>query len=399
MGKYNTPGTGSPTGTPSSVGPQFNTFYYDRNAIIEAEKEQFFLPLADAKNMPKHYGKEIRMFHYLPLLDDRNINDQGLDASGAQIANGNLYGSSKDIGTITSRIPALTENGGRVNRVGFKRMEIKGDIKKLGFFFEFTDEEIMFDTDEELYEHYSAELVKGASQISEALLQVDLLLGAGVVQYPGSATNDGEMSAEVSLPSIIDYDDLSALATELYNNRTPLQTTVIKGSRMTDTRTISAGRVMYIGSELESTVKRITDPFGNPAFIPVSQYADAGDVLNGEIGTVDQFRIVVVPEMLHWAGAGASVGTNPGYRATDGKYDIFPMLVVGDKSFVSIGFQHDGKSKESVKFKIHTKMPGKETADRNDPFGEMGFSSIKWWYGTVIPRPERLAVAKSLARR
>jgi N4-gp56 family major capsid protein len=50
-----------------------------------------------------------------------------------------------------------------------------------------------------------------------------------------------------------------------------------------------------------------------------------------------------------------------------------------------------------MKFKITTKMPGKETADRTDPYGEMGFSSIKWYHGTMILRPERLAVVKTLA--
>ena len=44
-----------------------------------------------------------------------------------------------------------------------------------------------------------------------------------------------------------------------------------------------------------------------------------------------------------------------------------------------------------------TKMPGRETADRNEPYGETGFSSIKWYYGILIRRPERLAVAKVVA--
>jgi N4-gp56 family major capsid protein len=102
--------------------------------------------------------------------------------------------------------------------------------------------------------------------------------------------------------------------------------------------------------------------------------------LNGEIDTIEQFRIVVVPEMLNWAGAGAAVGVNAGYRSTGDKYDVFPMLVVGDASFTTIGFQTDGKT---VKFKITTKMPGEKTADRTDLYGEVGFSSIKWYYGTL----------------
>lgn len=312
------------------------------------------------------------------------------------MTDGNLYGSSRDVGKITSRIPTLTEVGGRVNRVGFTRLEREGSITKLGFFTEFTQESFDFDSDEDLYMHLSREMVTGATQLAEALLQVDLLAAAGVTVYAGAATMDSEITAEGATASIVDYDDLDRLNTILFDNRTPKQTKIIAGSRMIDTMTINAGRVMFIGSELESTVKRMTDPFGNAAFIPVNQYADAGTIMNGEIGTVDQFRIVVVPEMLHWEGAGAAEGTNPGYRATGGNYDVFPMLVVGDASFTSIGFQTDGKT---VKFKITTKMPGEKTADRSDPYGETGFSSIKWYYGTLILRPERIAIIKTVARQ
>jgi N4-gp56 family major capsid protein len=152
--------------------------------------------------------------------------------------------------------------------------------------------------------------------------------------------------------------------------------------------------VMFIGSELVPTFKGLTDLFGNAAFIPVQQYGDAGTVLNGEIGAVDAFRVVQVPEMLHWAGAGAAVAVNPGYRETDDNYDVYPVLVVGEDSFTTIGFQTDGKT---VKFSVMTKMPGRETADRNDPYGETGFSSIKWYYGILIKRPERIGLFKCVA--
>jgi len=101
-----------------------------------------------------------------------------------------------------------------------------------------------------------------------------------------------------------------------------------------------------------------------------------------------------VPEMLHWAGAGAAVGTNPGYRATGANYDVYPLLVIGEDSFTTIGFQTDGKT---VKFSVLTKMPGAETADRNDPYGETGFSSIKWYYGMLVKRPERIATIRCVA--
>lgn len=401
MLNYNAPGS-TASGTASDIegggSSQMNTFFWLKKALIESRKDQFFMPLASTINMPKHYGKTIKVYEYVPLLDDRNVNDMGLDASGATIANGNLYGSSKDIGNITSKLPVLTENGGRVNRVGFTRLQREGSIQKFGFFTEFTQESLDFDSDDGLKDHLSRELLNGAVQLTEAVLQKDLLAAAGTVLYTGVAVSNATITGEGANISLVDYADLMRLDQMLTDNRTPKHTTVITGSRLEDTRTIPAARIMFIGSELVPVVKGMKDLFNEKAFIAVQHYGDAGTILNGEIGTVDAFRIVQVPEMLHWAGVGAVETTNPGYRSTDlgaeTRYDVFPMLVLGDDSWTTIGFQTDGKS---VKFSVLTKMPGKETADRNDPYGETGFSSIKWYYGLLVKRPERIGLIKTVA--
>jgi N4-gp56 family major capsid protein len=404
MLNYNAPVDGQKSTIDGAGSDQMHTFFWLKKALIESRKEQYFMPMASTISMPKNMGKSIKVYEYVPLLDERNINDQGIDATGATIVNGNLYGSSKDIGTITAKLPVLTENGGRVNRVGFTRISREGSLHKFGFFTEFTQESLDFDSDADLMDHLARELMNGAVQLTEAVLQKDLLSAAGVIVYSGAATSNATITGETSgtnpvIPaSIVTYKNLMRLDAILTDNRTPKQTKVITGSRLIDTKTLPAGRVMFIGSELVPLIRGMTDLFGNAAFIPVQQYGDAGTIMNGEIGTVDAFRVVQVPEMLNWAGAGAVVGTNPGYRtSTVGgfeRYDVFPMLIIGDDAFTTIGFQTDGKT---VKFSVMTKMPGKETADRNDPYGETGFSSIKWYYGILIKRPERIALLKTVA--
>lgn len=462
-------------GTKSSIGNQLRTDFLIRKALIDAVKEQYFTQLADVTAMPKHMGKKIKLYHYLPLLSDANINDQGIDAAGltvpvektiviftgkfyndkngyfavgsgadsaaattaaqtkaiailvklgftnaayatikaAAIAGGwnvddtnaavpntgNLYGSSKDVGTIVGKLPVLSETGGRVNRVGFRRIEIEGEITKLGFFDEYTQESLDFDTDEDLMTHINREMLNGATEITEDALQIDLLNGAGTIRYAGGAMSNATVSAEAGLPGgvcEVDYQDLMRLSIDLDNNRTPKKTTIITGSRMVDTLTIDAARILFIGSELIPTIKSMKDLHNNPAFIPIQKYAAATETFRGEIGSVDQFRIVVVPEMMNWTGAGATAtGGGNGYRETGGKYDVYPLLHVGEGSFTTIGFQTEGKS---FKFTITHKAPGRETADRSDPYGETGFMSIKWYYGTMILRPERIALIKSVAR-
>lgn len=407
MLNYNAPIDGSKSSIDGSGSDQMNSFYWLRKSLIEARREQFFMPLASVTNMPKNFGKTIKVYEYIPLLDVRNVNDQGIDAAGATIANGNLYGSSKDIGTITGKLPLVGENGGRVNRVGFTRLQREGTLHKFGFFYEFTQESMDFDSDDMLKDHLSRELMNGATKITEDVLQKDLLASAGVILYAGVAVSPATITGEITpaagpdpeLPaSLLSYKNIMRLSSILDENRTPKQTTVISGSRFVDTKVIGSGRIAYIGSELAPVVMELKDSFGNPAFVAVQHYSDAGTIMNGEIGSVGPLRFVQVPDMLHWAGVGATVVDNPGYRSTVvgglDKYDVYPVLVVGDQSFTTLGFQTNGKT---VNFTVMTKMPGRETADRNDPYGETGFSSMKWYYGVLVTRPERIALIKTVA--
>lgn len=376
-------------GSASNIGPQHRTDHHLKKALIEAVKEEYFGQLASSKAMPKNMGKTMKLFHYLPLLDDRNINDQGIDAAGATIADGNLYGSSKDIGTIQAKIPLLSENGGRVNRVGFKRLSLEGKIEKMGFFDEYTQESLDFDTDSELMTHVNREMVVGADQLTEAMLQSDIINAAGVWKYAGAAT----MNSEIGPADEVTYDDLVKLGIDLDNNRTPKQTKVITGTRIIDTKVVSGGRIMYVASELIPTLMAMKDYHNEKAFVEVKHYASAGNTIRGEVGSIAGFRIVSPLEMQRWEGAGA-LGDGSSYE-TGGNVDVFPMLVVGDESFATIGFQTDGKT---VKFKIIHKKPGEETADRNDPFGETGFMAIKWYYGFLPLRPERIALMLTAAK-
>jgi N4-gp56 family major capsid protein len=143
-------------------------------------------------------------------------------------------------------------------------------------------------------------------------------------------------------------------------------------------------------------MERMKDYHNERAWIPVEKYSQAGMMARGEEGTAGKFRFIVVPEMMHWAGAGAAVTANEGFMETDGNYDVFPLLAIGEKSFTTIGFQTDGKT---VKFSIkHVKPESDVSYGHHDPFGEKGFMSIKWYYGFMPLRPERIALIKSVAR-
>ena len=452
----------NPNTTPSTMGTQHITQYYYKKALISAKKEMYFSPLADVRSMPKHFGKKIVQYLYVPLLDERNINDQGLDAAGAVLdisrhyvtlprttmtfvdttaattaanainaiqagvatvtganvtvtktnligatlaqadavlaavggavrvqGSGNLYGGAKDVGVIPGKMPLLSETGGKVNRVGFTRLTLEGTFRNFGFYYEYTEDSLQFDTDEELEEHVSREAIRGANQIVEDNIQIDLLNSAGTVVYAGTATTN----ATVSDTSRLTYRKILDLSLKLDDVDTPKQTTIMTGTRMQDTVTIPSARVAFIGSELVPTLRGMKDLHNSPAFIPVQKYAAGTTVLNGEIGMIDQLRFVQVPRMFSWKGAGAAHNGST-VRVTAGQVDVYPVLVVGDESFTTIGFQTSGKT---VKFDLINKKPGRETAAIDNPYGKLGFASIQWWYGFMALRPERIGLIRTAA--
>ena len=370
---------------------QLNPHVFERKALIEAQNEMYFSQLADTTNMPKNSGTQIKQYRHVPVIDDRNKGGWGLDARGVRYENGNLYGSSKDIGLISDKFPVLGELGGRVNKIDFTRLELVSNLTKFGMFYEFSADAERFDTEADLISHCSRELMNTAVQVYEDKLQIDLLTNAGTVKYAGSATQASELAEGMELS----YAGLIKLGIDLDKTRTPKQTEIITGTRMIDTKVLPACRIAYVGSELIPSLMAMKDYHNEAAWLPVEKYAGGTTLLNGEFGAIAGFRIIVVPNMFKWGGAGANA-TNATYYNTNGKYDVFPFLVVGDKAFTTVGFQTDGKTN---KFKIITKGAGGEaTATRDEPYGETGFSSMKWFYGFMPQFIERMALIKVVAK-
>lgn len=489
---YGSPGNVYGNGQNSSIGEQIVPFWARRQALVEAAPKMVFSSQARRVTMPSHSGKTLKSNHYIPILHDANMNDQGIDAQGlttqrqhtitmvppgydaAEIVavelvageshntanlhtieyavgygasagaaktaaeadalvilvekygiafntdfattaadarsadwvidetisdvpvGGNLYGSSRDVGRILGRLPTLNEEGGRVNRVGFTRVVIEASLVHFGFFSEYTEDAMLFDSDKDLLMHYTRESTVAAVQMYEDTLQLDLLHSAGVIRFPGAATSWATVTGETGSATLITYDDIRRTLIALDNNHCPKHTTMIKGSRMTDTVTVKAARYAYIGPELQTQIEDMENAKGENVFRHVHQYADAGNVREGEIGQIDGLRFIVNQEMQHFGGAGATVSSNGGYRETGGKYDVFPILIVGDEAFSTFGLQWNGKD-EQTKFHMIHKKPGDAIADRANPFGLVGFMSTRWRYGTILERPERIALLLTVA--
>ena len=302
-----------------------------------------------------------------------------------------LYGGSKDVGAISKRLPALSEEGGLVNGIGYSRTTLEGTIAEQGFFSTYTEDSMQFDTDDQLLDHIMTEALIAANELVEDNIQLDLLGAAGIELFAGGVTTIAAIDGNAAAGCIVTYKDLLKMNITLDDNKCPKSTKLISGSRMIDTKVVSAARYCYFGSELLQTLEGMVDLHGNPAWKEVASYARAGNVAVGEEGAIGRTRFIVAPEMMLWEGGGADASTNDQACAvtdvggTD-HFNVAPMLFVGSGAFSTLSFNSSGKS---VKFSIIHKKPGVDTADAyNDPYGKLGFMSLRFWYGSLVLRNE-----------
>lgn len=106
-------------------------------------------------------------------------------------------------------------------------------------------------------------------------------------------------------------------------------------------------------------------------FIPSTHYAASEKRLPGEVGKVDQFRIILTGMFDPWQAAGTSNSTQTTYLTSltsgTGSPDIFPMIVVAQNGYAIVPLQgYDAVD-------IAVMNPGIATKD--DPHGLIGFSS------------------------
>ena len=417
--KFNTGGFNPAT---SSIGAQINDKFWSKVAIKEARKKRVFSQLGDKLVQPKNYGDKLVKYHELPIIHALNVNDQAIDANGVKLVkdkwyaydnagamtgstsgyatkelakaaagttgsiksgNGNLYGGDTDFAVIKGSFPALSEEGGKVNAVGMKRLTLEATVSEFGFHIPFTKKALEMDTETGLLARMSMEVGEAQGEIREKQIAVGLLSASELNRvYAGNASTIAEMGAG----DVVSFQDIRGMEQSLKLARSPKQTKMIDGSTKIGTVVVGAGYAAYVPQELYPVLEDM-EHAGVRVWKPVESYAAAGTIMEGEIGKISATRFIEVEEMPKYAGAGASstdavddAGADNMYTSGN-KYDVFPILYVGSDSFGTIGFEGDVA-------RVNTVMP---TADaHNDVFGKKGAVAISWYFGMLIYRPERI---------
>lgn len=148
---------------------------------------------------------------------------------------------------------------------------------------------------------------------------------------------------------------------------------IIKASAMVSTEPVADSYFAMGHTDLLADIKGIS------GFTPYEQYSDSMKRLPGEVGKVEEFRIILTAMFEPWAAAGASGTTylsNGVEVSSAASCDVYPLLFLARDAYAIVPLQGFNS--------IHPMVlnPGKPS--KSDPLGQKGFVSWKTYQTAAI---------------
>lgn len=456
QGKFNSGGV-----TSSTIDRQFNDEFVTKAVVEVPKRKKVFSPRADRYTMPKNSGDKLSREISFGMLDQRVLIDGGVDANTATLLQDVWYvvpKGSKDITAATAvfdtkeyfasgtyatwalaRTAAKTaaesdasgseevvsgsggmvngeasyaategplvempEEGGVINLFNHYSKMVSANITFHGIGHKFSMRSVNLDSRKGLIARKIQYMADTVADLKEMQVRRDLVASSHVnaIICNSDVNPDTDLTSEIDGTDVLTYTGLETLEQYLLNNDVPMDTEILTGVDLVDTKTVSDAWIIYVNTEVLPTLRAMKGPGDVLVWTPKEQYAAGTELLDGEQGKIGQFRFVTVKDLEREYGAGAEVGEvdadteigdaanlatqNAAYK-TGGKYDVFTAMVIGDDSFSITGF---GSNNTKASY-----IPPKKDV-YNDMHAQMAGISADWSYGFLCYRPERICSLK-----
>lgn len=383
-------------GLNSTAGANTIVHYYDRAGIKAANRVNVYQQFADRKSMPKKMGKTFKISKFLHMYDRE-------PASADFSSKGYMTARTADDVSAALTAAGLAEGVSGVNKRSLAKITMEATLARYGEMVDYTDEVDLFSEDM-IQIRYREELGELANSRMEDLIQMDML-GTATVLYAGAATSMGTIGAGVDADGSDDaaykvsYDLIRRAARKLLRNRAKKTTQMVTGTNKIDTRTVNSAYYAVIGADVKADLEDLTRGTSYErkfAFIPVHEYAAAGNLAENEVGAMHETRFIEAEGAVVYRGKGAVppqnyVGDLSITGATDltsadaedrGNFDVFPILYPTQGAFATVGL----KGNDKITFK--SKSPN--VVDSGNTYGTTGFFSYNFFYAGIILEPEKL---------
>ena len=243
--------------------------------------------------------------------------------------------------------------------------DIEVTLQQYGDFVQITD--VIADTHEDPVLNEMMDVSGEQSAETVELLRISVLKAGTNVFYAGGVTS---RAAVASAPN---RSDFRKIYRALKRNRAREISRIVKASAKIATEPVGASYFAMGHTDLDADLRNVD------GFIPVEKYSNSSKALPGEIGKIENFRIILTPMFAAWEAAGAS-GTSMlsgGVEVTAAaQADVYPLIFVARDAYGIVPLQGKNAVKPMVK------NPGKPSD--SDPLGQRGFVSWKTYQAAAI---------------
>jgi len=241
------------------------------------------------------------------------------------------------------------------------------------------------DRDYDLYEDDVAEAMKEQTGERMGLVREMAIFGklkastnkyyAGGVNAVSRATVQGPISERL----------VSNIIRSLKANHGGLITKILSPSNAYASTSVEASYVFYVHTDAEYDVRRL------PGFREVAAYGSRQVISDYELGTWQNVRFVISPELYSYQQAGAvTSGAGAGLKTSGtpntSACDVYPVLALAKEAFAQVMLR--GQNAIEPIFL----PPGK--SDKSDPGGQRGYIGAKFWHDCEILNPGWIVVAE-----
>lgn len=195
-------------------------------------------------------------------------------------------------------------------------------------------------------------------------LRYGVVRGGSNVFYAGSATARSGVAATIS------RGDLRKISRMFKRYKAQYITKVIKAGSAVATEPVAAAYYAVAHSDMEHDIRSIT------GFLPAEKYASGVNLVDGEIGKVDDVRFIVTAMAAPFLAAGASGSTflTNGGSGT-GAADVYPVIFLAADAYGIVPLQGAGAVTPTV---VNPKPV------QGDELGQRGSVGWKIWQAAVI---------------
>lgn len=206
------------------------------------------------------------------------------------------------------------------------------------------------------------------------MVRFGVLKGCTNQYYGGTGTSRATVNSYVTLPM------LRRITRNLKANHSKFVREILSASQDFGTTPVEAAYLVYGHTDLEQDFRDM------PGFKNIADYAQRKPISPYEIGSVENFRIILSPDLISVQDAGAAIGSTGCVSTTGTNIDVYQFIVAAEDAWGQIALR-------GMNSMDPTYIPPKQK-DKNDPLGQRGYIGTTFWNQCVVLNNGWMAVGQ-----